>query len=132
MNHYMPACVSASRRQFLGRIGRWGLASAATTAGIGTGLSLVPEVSAFAEQLHDFIEGPSEADVPRLLLGWPCRCCTTSMPGQACTSPTSSWSTVSGAGWLVGWLVVVPWLALAGKQQHTAWHGAAAACLLAA
>ena len=64
MNHYMPACISASRRQFLGRIGRWGLASAATTAAIGTGLSLVPEVSAFAEQLHDFIEGPPVADVP--------------------------------------------------------------------
>ena len=59
-----PTPLALPRRQFLGRMGRWGLAGATGTVALGSGLSLVPGVGAFAEQLHDFIEGPPVADIP--------------------------------------------------------------------
>jgi len=53
-----------ARRQFLSRLGRWGLAGAAGTTAMGAGLSLLPDVRAFAEQVNDFIEGPPVPDIP--------------------------------------------------------------------
>ena len=61
-----PEHLAASelpRRQFLGRMGRWGLAGATGSLALGAGLSMVPEVKALAEQVHDFIEGPPVPDI---------------------------------------------------------------------
>ena len=59
-----PTPLALPRRQFLCRLSHWGLAGATGNVALGSGLSLVPGVGAFAEQLHDFIEGPPVADIP--------------------------------------------------------------------
>lgn len=51
-----------SRRHALRRVA-WGLSGLVGTTAMGGALSLVPEVSAFAQQVHDFIAGPPVADI---------------------------------------------------------------------
>jgi glyoxylase-like metal-dependent hydrolase (beta-lactamase superfamily II) len=63
-SHVDETAALGGRRHFLTRVGGLGLAGFAGSALLGAGAFALPEVSAFAEQLHDFIEGPPVADVP--------------------------------------------------------------------
>ncbi|MDP3422443.1 MAG: MBL fold metallo-hydrolase [Burkholderiaceae bacterium] len=55
-------CNRGTRRNFLARLGGVGLAGAGTAL-VGAGALALPEVKVFAQQLHDFIEGPPVPDV---------------------------------------------------------------------
>jgi len=59
-----PVEAGVSRRMALRRFAGWGVAGAVGTTALGSALSLVPEVSAFAQQVNDFIEGPPVPDIP--------------------------------------------------------------------
>ena len=64
MPHTSPSPSPVPRRQFLRRLGCWGAAGVGGSLLMGAGLSALPGVAAFAEQVHDFIEGPPVADIP--------------------------------------------------------------------
>ena len=64
MPHTTPTSPPLPRRQFLGCLARWGAAGAGGSVLLGAGVSVLPSVGAFAEQVHDFIEGPPVPDIP--------------------------------------------------------------------